>query len=169
MHRWLARSVVRTITATALLTASCAPATGTPTTAAPGAAAPSEVPSLDWLVGTWTTQTPEGLVTEQWSKQSATTWVGRSDTTKDGAVVFFEQMRLERAADGTVTFFAQPMGRTPATPFRAVPPFVAQQLTVENPDNEFPQRIEYRREGETLTATISGAGQQAQWQYRRGD
>ncbi|MFO0635350.1 MAG: DUF6265 family protein [Nannocystaceae bacterium] len=162
MHR--ARHLVLAIAAT--LPCACRP-TAQPTTPTTNPASPAVAPSLDWIVGTWQANTPQGVVTEQWSHGEAGSLLGRSETKQGDTVVFFEQMRLQRADDGTVTFLAQPMGRTPATPFRAVPPWSSQQLTVENPDNEFPQRIEYRRDGDTLTATISGAGQRARWDYHR--
>ena len=80
--------------------------------------------------------------------------VGR--TVAGGEVRSFEFLRLERR-DGVVTFVAQPNG-TPPTPFRltASGPGWAR---FENPQHDFPTRVEYRRVGKGLHAEIAGPGE----------
>jgi hypothetical protein len=82
-----------------------------------------------------------------------------SRTTRDGKVVGFEFMRIESAA-GITRFIAQP-GGAPATVFTASQ-VTGNSLELLNPEHDFPQKIVYRREGDLLTAIVSGPGEDGQ-------
>ena len=58
--------------------------------------------------------------------------------------------------DGVRNYVAQPGGRPP-TSFRQAA-IGEGWIRFENPAHDFPQRVEYRREGNTLLAEISGPG-----------
>ncbi len=106
--------------------------------------------SLDWLEGCWVTES--GGTEERWMGAHGDLWFGVGLTLKDGRVVFFEQMRIDRAEDGFV-FNAYPRGEGPSL-FRSVA-VGATAITFENPDHDYPQRIAYMRDGDGLTARIS--------------
>ena len=78
-----------------------------------------------------------------------------SRTVDADKTVSFEYVRIEHSAEAT-HYLAQPQGR-PATAFKltASGPNWAR---FEKPQHDFPQRIEYRREGERLHASIVGPG-----------
>ncbi len=56
--------------------------------------------------------------------------------------------------DGTQSYIAQPGGRPP-TAFRRTAGG-ERWVRFENPEHDFPRRIEYRREGDALHAEIAG-------------
>jgi hypothetical protein len=116
---------------------------------------------LDWLAGRWCMPTGSGWIEEAWLAPVGGQLMGLSRTIKAGKVVGFEYMRIESDA-GSTRFIPQPQGAPPVV-FTATE--VAQnRLVVENPEHDFPQKVVYRREGEALTATISGPGDNGQQQ-----
>ena len=93
--------------------------------------------------------------------------IGAARIGKGDGLGVFEHTRILRKADGTLAFFAQPFGR-PAAEF----PMVAageRMIEFANPAHDYPQRIDYVRAGDTLTATISAIdGTKARsWSFRR--
>jgi hypothetical protein len=81
-------------------------------------------------------------------------------------MVPFEFLRIVEKEGGLV-YIAQPGGRPPTE-------FVLTELggrsaAFENPSHDFPERIEYKLSGETLTATISGGGQQESYVFKRAE
>ena len=92
--------------------------------------------------------------------------MGVSRTVRGARTVAFEFFRITYDAAGAV-YHASPEGR-PAVRFQRVeggPGWIA----FANPAHDYPQRIAYRRSGDTLTATISMAdGSRANsWTFQR--
>lgn len=130
---------------------------------APAAAAgaePGRAP--EWLAGYW--------LSCDGGKQTVEVWIGDGS----GALVgvsqsagFFEHLRIG-PVDGAIAYAASPGGAPPT----AFPLFSAGDFSVgfENAAHDFPQRIFYERDGETLRAriegTIDGKAQSAQWRFR---
>lgn len=115
----------------------------------PIAAEEADPNRLDWLTGCW--QSEDGVTREVWSSSQDGYYFGYSVVTKNDHVMFFEQMRIDPAP--LPVFNAYPKGDGPF-------PFVATELSetriiFANPDHDFPQKIEYWREGEGLRARIS--------------
>lgn len=104
---------------------------------------------LDWLTGCW--QGDDGVTREVWSASQDGYYFGYSVVTKNDHVVFFEQMRIDPAPQPV--FNAYPKGDGPF-PFAAVE-LSETGITFANPDHDFPQKIEYWREGAALRARIS--------------
>ncbi|HMN96523.1 MAG TPA: DUF6265 family protein [Phycisphaerales bacterium] len=140
----------------------------------------SALPELDWLAGTWRgtlERAPRGgapaptiVVEETWLPGSGAALFGVNRAIGDDGRVRFEFLRIERCDQGGIAYIAMP-GGGPATAFmlrspaeangrgagRDGPPgSVEGHAIFENPEHDFPTRIEYRRSGETLVATISG-------------
>ena len=107
--------------------------------------------ALDWLVGCWITD--DRSVKENWAQSEDKAYMfGHSVTTRDGKVVFFEQLRIDVDASNRV-FNAYPRGIGP-TQFKqdSIGP---QTISFRNSQNDYPQRISYTRTGSELTASIS--------------
>jgi hypothetical protein len=109
---------------------------------------------LSWLTGHWTTETSE----EVWSESRDGNLMGHNRQFKDGKVVFFEHLRLER--DGSDTLYqACPLGKSWTT-FKLVESD-GKEAVFSNPAHDFPQQIHYRRQGDSLLVTISGKGHES--------
>jgi hypothetical protein len=110
-------------------------------------------PDLGWMAGYWLDCSGGREVSETWSDPRAGLMVGHAVTTQGGRASF-EMARIGPASDGVLAYHAQPGGAAP-TLFRLIEHGEGRAV-FENPDNDFPTRIVYRREGEALHARIEG-------------
>ena len=112
--------------------------------------------SLDWIGGHWCTDTGDEIIEEFWLPPHGGVALGMSRTRSGDRTTGFEYLRIVDL-DGTPSYIAQPGGRSP-TVFRSTAGG-AGWMRFENPEHDFPQRIEYRREGDALHAEIAGPGE----------
>ena len=119
------------------------------------AAAPAAGADLGWLAGAWCGTSGGDAIEETWLPPVAGQLLGLSRTVRAGRAVGYEFMRIE-PVEGVPTFFAQPGGKPP-TAFPAVEA-AAGRIRFANDHHDFPQWIEYRREGDRLLAQIGGPG-----------
>ena len=130
--------------------------------------APS-VADLAWMSGRWATETDGAWTEEVWLAPRGGMMLGLSRAGRGERTGEYEYIRLEAGEDGVPVYWASPAGRAPVG-FRLVQSDAA-SATFENRAHDFPQRIVYRRDGATLTATISAAdGSNAtSWTYRASE
>ena len=114
---------------------------------------PTRVDDLAWMSGSWESANGDRWLEETWSAPRAGVMLGFARHGRGDALHEFEFVRLQAGEDGVVTYLAQPQGR-PAVPFRLARAEPGEAV-FENPDHDYPQRIRYRRDGDSLTATIS--------------
>lgn len=131
--------------------------------------ATADEPGLDWLAGHWCSSNGGQQAEEVWLPEAGGALLGMSRTVRGSKVESFEYMRIV-SDDKAWRFHVQPNG---------VPPTVFVQVArgdawirFENPAHDFPNRIEYRREGEQIHAYIAGPGRDGQelkipFDYRR--
>jgi hypothetical protein len=110
---------------------------------------------LDWLAGQWCGGDEDSRIEEAWLPEAGGSLLGMSRTVRGGRTASFEFMRVV-LQDGRASFHVQPDGAPPTV-------FVAAErgdgwIRFENPAHDFPNVIEYRRNGEGLSAWISGPG-----------
>ena len=113
-------------------------------------------PSLDWIAGHWCTKSDAVAVEEIWLPPHGGVVLGLGRTRTPEATTGFEYLRIVEV-DGVPTYIAQPGGRA-ATKFRMTARG-EQWIRFENPEHDFPQWIEYRRNGDRLHAEIAGPGE----------
>lgn len=130
--------------------------------------APPSIEDLAWMAGAWSAEGDGVTSEEHWTAPAGGLMLGmHRDVRPDGT--FFEHLRIEAGDDG-IAYVASPQGGpsttfplTEAGPGRAV---------FENPAHDFPQRIVYTREGDTLCAGIAAAGKEPEprhvWCWQRG-
>lgn len=131
-------------------------------------AAPAKTENLAWLAGTWVADEAEGRWTEErWSTPRGGVMLGTSLAGQGREAGWFEYMRIAAEADGRLAFHASP-GGAPASAFPLVHSG-KREAVFENVAHDYPTRIEYRREGNMLNATISGAegAKPRSWRFRR--
>ena len=108
---------------------------------------------LAWMSGCWERRTPTMTVREQWMIPGGGMLLGESRTMRGDKVVEFETLRIVEAGD-TLVYHATPSGQE-AAQFRALT--ASDTLVVfENLAHDFPQRIIYRRQADSLKARIEG-------------
>ncbi len=128
---------------------------------APAAASEGQEP-FGWLAGCWITGS--GATREVWAAEGDGLLFGYTVATRNGRIGFFEQLRLEKTAEGWV-FFAYPRGVGPVR-FGLVSQG-PQTARFENTAHDFPQRIDYARDGDRLVATVALANgdREQRWSY----
>jgi len=96
--------------------------------------------------------------------------LGMSRTVAGEKTVEFEYLRIEQRADG-IYYVAHPKARCPGTDFKLTRAS-ATEAVFENPQHDFPRRVEYRRTPTGLHAEIAGPGRDGKervipFEYRR--
>ena len=127
------------------------------------------IAALSWMAGSWAGNDGRFDHEEHWSAPKGGTMVGMHRTIGSGRTVEFEFFRIEEK-DGALVYLSQPNGRSPATPFTARG-VDGERVVFENLGHDFPQRIIYWKDGDTLRARIEGtfdgkAGAQ-EWRWTR--
>ncbi len=110
---------------------------------------------LGWMSGRWCTRDGEHKIEEHWLPHRGDMLLGVNRTLKGDRTISFEFLRIV-LVEGRVTYIAQPGGRPP-TSFTRTDGGVS-WVRFANRAHDFPQRVEYRREGEALHAEIGGPG-----------
>jgi hypothetical protein len=120
---------------------------------------PTWAQDLSWLSGHWFNHKTE----EVWSQPVDGNLMGYNRQFKDKEIVFFEHLRIEKR-EGKVLYQACPLGKSWTT-FELVESGVADAV-FSNPNHDFPQRLHYHRQGDTLRVRISGEGHESvSWSF----
>jgi hypothetical protein len=133
--------------------AACIPVLPTPIARANGAA---QTDGIDWIQGDWCGGADNERIEEHWLSTHGGLRLGLGRTLEGPRTSNFEFLRID-VVDGVATYIAQPQG-APPTAFRRTaggPNWVR----FENPQHDFPKRVEYRRTGNALHAEIAGPGE----------
>jgi len=110
---------------------------------------------LAWLSGHWCAETGGEFIEEHWLSPRGSLMVGAGQTVRGGKTVTYEFMRIESGASGT-NYIAQHRGGV-VTTFRMTASG-ENWARFENPEHDFPKRVEYRRTPKGLHAEIAGPG-----------
>jgi hypothetical protein len=131
---------------------------------------PAQVEQLAWLTGCWEYKTGQRSVEEHWMAPRGRTMLGAGRTVQGEKLLEFELV-LIREQDGRLAYQAHPSGQ-PSTVFlsRSIG---EHDVVFENLKHDFPQRVGYTRDGDSLLAWIEGPrnGQmrRIEFPYRRVD
>ncbi len=101
--------------------------------------------------------------TETWQREDGR-WVGRGVFERSGEVVSTESLEIVDV-DGVLTYVATPSEQT-RTAF-VLTHLMKNVAVFENPEHDFPKRIEYRRRGDELIATVSSDEREMTWTFVR--
>jgi hypothetical protein len=127
------------------------------------------VSDLGWMAGRWESASGDRWTEEYWSAPRGGAMIGYNRTGQDESMSEFEFIRIAPAEDGVLAYHASPGGRQ-AVSFRLIERDES-SATFANPSHDYPQRIVYRRDGDTMVATISTSdgGNAMSWTFRRAD
>jgi hypothetical protein len=130
---------------------------------------PSGIGALAWLAGSWAGSDGGADHEEHWTSSRGGAMVGMHRTVRDGRMVEFEFLRIEERA-GALVYLSMPNGRSPATPF-TLKSLDGERVVFENASHDFPQRVIYWKDGETLRAriegTVDGKSRSLEWRWTR--
>jgi hypothetical protein len=122
--------------------------------AAPACAQTLAQPALpDWMAGTWMMEDGAQWVDEVWTDPRGGIMLGVGRSGFGPQLRSWETTQIRFKLDGSISYFAQPQGRTP-TEFPLVL-ISAEAIEFANPAHDYPQRIRYWRQGKLLMAEIS--------------
>ena len=108
---------------------------------------------VGWLAGCWGFTRNGRHVVEQWMPPEGGTLIGVSRTVANGKTAEYEFLLIRPGANG-LEYVAKP-SRQPEAIFTASR-VTATEAVFENPAHDFPKKIMYTRNGDTLTAAIEG-------------
>lgn len=126
------------------------------------------MPMPAFLSGCWEHRRDEGRWTEEcWTDTRGGLMIGSGRDGRGDQVGHWEWMRIERGADGGLTFYGSPKG-APAVGFKAVEAD-ASSITFVNSAHDYPQRVRYVRTAAGLDAEVSLAdgSKPSRWSYAR--
>lgn len=125
---------------------------------------------LAWIEGHWRSEADGRVSEEIWTNGEGGLYLGVNRAIRDGEARGFEFLRIVETEDGAA-YCAQPGGNE-AVCFEQTNR-AENSVTFENAAHDFPQRITYSRDDDTLTATISDlSGEQSMsfgWTLYSGD
>jgi hypothetical protein len=135
--------------------------------AVPAASSHADERDFAWLAGHWRSENNGRISEEVWMVPEGGLMTGMGRTIRDGRAVSFEFLYITTGED--TAYVAQPGGRPPVR-FGLVSQ-EGESAVFENAEHDFPQRIEYVRDGDTLAATIStmDRGRETSWHWTRQD
>ena len=126
------------------------------------------LPMPAFLSGCWEQRTEAGRWTEEcWTDTRGDLMIGSGRDGSGDKVDHWEWMRIERSADGALTFYGSPKG-APAVGFKAIEGD-SKSITFVNASHDYPQRVRYLVTDTGLDAEVSLAdgSKPNRWSYRR--
>lgn len=126
---------------------------------------------LSFLVGSWESSSETASSEEHWLPPKGGVMLGLHRTVR-GEGAFFEYLRIEKSADGILSYVANPMGR-PGASFRLTEAGEGRAVFARE-GADFPQRIVYRLdERGVLHARIEGEDRgkprAEEWRWKRAE
>lgn len=110
--------------------------------------------NLHWLSGCWNNGDTLNRYDEHWMKPAGTSMLGMSRTVAEGETIAYEFLRIQKEKGGAIYYVANPSGQKPDS-FKLVKS--ERNLWIfENPQHDFPQKVIYRLNGDSLIARIEG-------------
>jgi hypothetical protein len=132
------------------------------------AAAAAQTPALPaFIAGCWNLSDGAEWTQECWMEPKAGMMLGASRQGTGETLNSWEQLRIERSADGKIMLFAAPGGQN-AIRFEATK-VGADAIEFTNSAHDYPQRIRYELKGGQLDAEISliDGSKPVRWTYSR--
>ena len=109
---------------------------------------------LSWLSGCWGSDGDNRQIREHWMKPAGNMILGMSHTVANGKTREYEFIRIVQEENGDIFFVANPSGQKEAR-FKLMI-ITEREARFENPEHDYPQRIIYRRDGDSLVGRIEG-------------
>lgn len=121
--------------------------------------AAQKMTKMEWLLGNWTRTNakPGRSGYELWKRVSATEWTGRGISLKGADTTLVEKIRILIDKDKLYYVADVPQNSKPV--YFEMTSVTPDSFICENPNHDFPKKIEYRFDGREIRARVS-AGEQ---------
>jgi len=151
MHR-----IVIAILVTSLLL-SCSKSSKKPIEESLAVAKEERIQNFEWLLAEWirVDEAVGNITYETWSKENDSTYIGWGYTLAAADTVFEEHMTLHKPSNQWQLEVITP-GEGPATIF-TMTQHTDSSFVVENPQHDFPTKINYYLKADTLKAVVSNS------------
>ncbi len=107
----------------------------------------------EWLLGIWEGNHGDGLYHEEWQKSSETEFFGKAYLIRNDSIGSSEILKLNSDSDGI--YYTADVSHNPKPVRFNMVKFSANEISFENPEHDFPQKITYeRKDDNSLLATI---------------
>jgi hypothetical protein len=129
--------------------------------------AQTDLSKLTWLTGTWnrTNAKPGRSGVEIWEKTSNTEFIGRGINLKGADTTFVEKLKIIVKENDIYYVADVPENKEPIL-FKLTNS-TNSSLTFENPQHDFPKKINYELAATKLKATISGDGKSMDYWFEK--
>ncbi|WP_316788920.1 DUF6265 family protein [Pedobacter frigoris] len=120
---------------------------------------------LEWLIGKWQRTNPKAGQSgyEVWDKISGTKLTGKGITLEGKKTVFEEQLELS-VQNNQIFYMVRLTGDPKPVAFKLTS-ISKNAFVCENPEHDFPKKIAYTRNGNTVKAVISGNGHSVDYEF----
>jgi hypothetical protein len=117
-----------------------------------------QLAKINWLLGEWTRTNvkPGRTAFEKWEQKSDTEFSGVGITMREKDTAFVEKLKIV-VKDNELFYVADVPGNKQPIYFK-ITTLSDAGFVCENPAHDFPKMIAYKRQGNKMTATISGNG-----------
>ena len=122
---------------------------------------------LSWLEGSWkrTNVKPGRTASESWKKSNPNELVGLGVSIKEQDTTFVEKLKI-LVKDNSIYYVADVAENKTPVYFKFTE-LTTEGFVCENPDHDFPKRISYKKEGNSLKAITSGGGRSVDFIFVR--
>ncbi|MFN3754927.1 DUF6265 family protein [Flavobacterium sp.] len=120
-----------------------------------------QLEEMNWLLGLWESKTPEGLLTETWTKVNDSTFSGQTYFIKNEKDTLHSESIILTQSKDQLIYRPTVKGQNNDEPvdFKLTSE-LENSYSFENPNHDYPQKIVYKKVNDTsLVATISGRQQ----------
>lgn len=121
----------------------------------------TKIVGTDWLLGKWMNKSEDGKLLETWTKVNDSLFIGESYFIKEKDTLHSEKIELKQKGENLL-YVSTIKGQNNDKPITFVhKPENEKQLVFENPKNQYPKKIAYKRIAkDRLIIEISGIQQE---------
>lgn len=121
----------------------------------------TQLDKMNWIIGNWENNLPEGKLTETWTKANDSTYHAVTLLIKEKDTLHYETVVLAQKGE-TLLYSPTVKGQNDEQPvnFKLTETKTENEFVFENPKHDYPQKIVYKKvNNNQLVATISGKQQ----------
>lgn len=129
--------------------------------------AKTKLRQMEWLLGSWTRTNakPGRTASEEWAKVNETAWMGRGINMRGLDTTFVEKLKI--VIENDKLFYVADVPENKKLVYFEMTSVTADGFVCENPQHDFPKKIAYKRNGNKVTATISGGDKSIDYLFEK--